>query len=104
MNNTERNHLVSILRATDSSGDAVVEVLEALDKYDAKTIMLENNCDAILLLHPGYGGFGGFIFHDQKNRFEDGTSVQTSTVRGVRAATELFTVVETRNTTYLVLG
>lgn len=104
MNHVERTHLVSILRAADSSGDAVAQVIEALDKHDVKNIMFEHNCDAFLLVHSSFGGLSGFIFHDSKKRFDDGTSVQVSTVFGVRAATELFTVVETRNTTYLVLG
>lgn len=104
MNNIERNHLVNILRATDSSGDAVAQVIEALDKHDVKNIMFENNCDAFLLVHPSYGGLNGFIFHDSKKRFDDGTSVRVSTVQDVRAANEFFTVVTTRNTTYLCIG
>lgn len=94
---------VSALRATDASLDVVAETLAALDEVEIKNVMFENNCDAVLLVVPGHYRLGGFIFHDTKNRFNDGDLITTSNVVNARPVSP-YSVIETRNTTYLCIG
>ena len=99
------NRVSSLLRATDGSADAADQVdIILISETNAKELMETHKCDALLVLKAGYGGLGGYIMWDSRNRFVDGTLVTTSTVTDISAASDLFTVVQTRNTRYLCIG
>ncbi|ADG60116.1 hypothetical protein Acj9p216 [Acinetobacter phage Acj9] len=86
------------------SEELCLEFIDVLDeRTNAKKLMQEHNCDAFLLMVPGYCT-GGRIFFDKNCRFPDGTLVRTSTVQDVKLVDAGFTVMQTRNTRYLTLG
>lgn len=70
--------------------------LENVDRqYQAVLIELES--------HPESTQARGFIFLDSNERFNDGVCVITSTVKNREELDDNFAIINTRNTTYLVV-
>lgn len=46
--------------------------------------------------------FSGYLYNDSKNRWEDGTPIMTSLVRDVSVDYTEGSIVQTRNSTYLL--
>lgn len=95
---------ISVVNPSFMCDDDVEECVTLLkDDSRCEQLMTEHNCDAFLLLIPGYGTTGR-IFFDKNKRFCDGCVVQTSSVQSVSVADKDFTIFQTRNTRYLCLG
>lgn len=84
-----------------SSVDEMIDLLKADGR--AEKFIKEHDCTGLILVVPGFS-FGGRIFFDKHERFDDGDMIRTSIVKSVSSIDGEFTLVETRNSRYLCIG